>query len=175
MDEKVIRSAVPIIPAVLLIGCILAAFATNGWDVQATLFAEDPAKTVKSLTDFGSGAPGGGEGSEFFKFNDVDISGDRVTVKLEVQSPLNIPITVKELSAEIPVRGGIGTVSLPEPVTIPAKGSASLNLEGTMPDARTLSDPHAMENPAVRNMNIVLDISGIELSIKQPKSIGGVS
>ena len=173
MGEKIIRSAVPIIPAVLLIGCILAAFATHGWDVQATLFAEDPAKTAKSLTEFGSGAPGGG--SEFFKFNDVDISGDRVTVKLEIQSPLNIPITVKELSAEIPVGGGVGMISLPEPVTIPAKGSASLNLEGTMPDARTLSDPHAMENPAVRNMNIVLDISGIELSIKQPKSIGGVS
>ena len=173
MGEKIIRSAVPIIPAVLLIGCILAAFATHGWDVQATLFAEDPAKTAKSLTEFGSGAPGGG--SEFFKFNDVDISGDRVTVKLEIQSPLNIPITVKELSAEIPVGGGVGMISLPEPVTIPAKGSASLNLEGTMPDARTISDPHALENPAVRNMNMVLDISGIELSIKQPEGIGGIS
>ena len=173
MDEKIIRSAVPIIPAVLLIGCVLAAFATHGWDVQATLFAEDPAKTAKSLTEFGSGAPGGG--SEFFKFNDVDISGDRVTVKLEVQSPLNIPITVKELSAEIPVGGGVGMVSLPEPVTIPAKGQVSLNLEGTTPDAGTISDPHAMVNPAVRNMNMVLDISGIELSIKQPEGIGGVS
>ncbi len=173
MDEKIIRSAVPIIPAVLLIGCILAAFATHGWDVQATLFAEDPAKTAKSLTEFGSGAPGGG--SEFFKFNDVDISGDRVRVKLEVQSPLNIPITVKELSAEIPVGDGVGMVSLPEPVTIPAKGSASLNLEAAMPDARTIPDPHARKNPAVRNMNMVLDISGIELSIKQPKGVGGVS
>ena len=173
MDEKVIRSAVPIIPAVLLIGCILAAFATHGWDVQATLFAEDPAKTAKSLTEFGSGAPGGG--SEFFKFNDVDISGDRVTVKLEIQSPLNMPITVKELSAEIPVGDGVGMVSLPEPVTIPAKGQASLNLEGTTPDSRTISDHHAMENRAVRNMNMVLDISGIELRIKQPEGIGGVS
>ena len=175
MDEKTIRSAVPIVPAVLLIGCILAAFATNGWDAQATLFAEDPAKTAKSLTDFGSGASGGGGESEFFKFNDVVISGDRVTVKLEVQSPLNIPITVKELSAEIPVGGGVGMVSLPEPVKIPAKGSASLNLEGTVPDAGTISDPHTMENPAVRDMNMVLDISGIELSIKQPEGIGGVS
>ncbi|KAB3543718.1 MAG: hypothetical protein C5617_007595 [ANME-2 cluster archaeon] len=173
MDEKVIRSAVPIIPAVLLIGCILAAFATHGWDMQATLFAEDPAKTAKSLTEFGSGVPG--EGSEFFKFNDVDISGDRVTVKLEIQSPLNMPITVKELSAEIPVGDGVGMVSLPEPVTIPAKGQASLNLEGTTPDAGTISDHHAMENRAVRNMNMVLDISGIELSIKQPEGIGGVS
>ncbi len=173
MDEKVIRSAVPIIPAVLLIGCILAAFATHGWDAQATLFAEDPAKTAKSLTEFGSGVPG--EGSEFFKFNDVDISGDRVTVKLEIQSPLNMPITVKELSAEIPVGDGVGMVSLPEPVTIPAKGQASLNLEGTTPDSRTISDHHAMENRAVRNMNMVLDISGIELRIKQPEGIGGVS
>ena len=173
MDEKTIGSAVPIVPAVLLIGCILAAFVTNGWDVQATLFAEDPAKTAKSLTEFGSGAPGGG--SEFFKFNDVDISGDCVTVKLEVQSPLNMPITVKELSADIPVGDGVGTVSLPEPVIIPAKGQASLNLEGAMPDTQSIPDPHAQKNPAVRNIEMVLDISGIELSIKQPQGIGGVS
>ncbi|MEA3325399.1 MAG: hypothetical protein U9Q37_09780 [Euryarchaeota archaeon] len=173
MDEKTIRSAVPIVPAVLLIGCILAAFATHGWDMQATLFAEDPTEAAKSLTEFGSGAPGGG--SEFFKFNDVDISGDRVTVKLDVQSPLNMPITVKELSADIPVGDGIGMVSLPDPVTIPAKGSASLNLEGTTPDAGTIPDPHAQKNPAVRNIEMVLDISGIELSIKQPHGVGGVS
>ncbi len=82
---------------------------------------------------------------------------------------------MKELSAEIPVGDGVGMVSLPEPVTIPAKGQASLNLEGTTPDSRTISDHHAMENPAVRNMNMVLDISGIELRIKQPEGIGGVS
>ena len=82
---------------------------------------------------------------------------------------------MKELSAEIPVGDGVGMVSLPEPVIIPAKGSASLNLEGTTPDARTIPDPHAQENPAVRNMNRVLDISGIELSIKQPQGVGGVS
>ncbi|MEA1895333.1 MAG: hypothetical protein U9N36_09070 [Euryarchaeota archaeon] len=172
MDEKTIRSAVPIVPAVLLIGCILAAFATHGWDMQTTLFAQDPTETAKSLTEFGSGAPGGGE---FFQFNDVDISGDRVTVKLDVQSPLNMPITVKELSADIPVGDGVGKVSLPEPITIPAKGSASLNLEGTTPDTGTISDPHAQKNPAVRNMEMVLDISGIELSIKQPRGVGGVS
>ncbi len=173
MDEKIIRSAVPIIPAILLIGCVLAAFATNGWDMQATLFAEDPARVAKSLTEFGSGAPE--ERLEFFKFNDADISGDRVTVKLEVQSPLNIPITVKELSADIPVGDGVGTISLPEPVTIPAKGSASLNLEGTVPDTGTISDPHVIENQAAHNINMVLDISGIELTIKQPEGVGGVA
>ncbi len=173
MDEKTIRSIVPIIPAVLLIGCILAAFATHGWDMQTTLFAEDPAKTAKSLTDFSPGAAGGE--SEFLKFGDVDISGDSVTVRLEAQSPLNMPITVKELSADIPVGDGVSTVSLPDPVTIPAKGSASLNLEGIMPDDQSISDPHAMANQAVRNMNMVLDISGIELSINQPESVGGVA
>ncbi len=173
MDEKTIKSAVPIVPAILLIGCILAAFATHGWDAQATLFAEDPAEAAKSLTEFGSGAPGGE--LEFFKFNDVDISGDRATVKLEVQSPLNIPITVKALSADIPVGDGISMVSLPEPVTIPAKGLASLDLEGATPDAQMVSDPHSQKNQAVRNIEMVLDISGIELSIKQPQGVGGVS
>ncbi len=86
-----------------------------------------------------------------------------------------MPITVKELSADIPVGDSVGMVSLPEPVIIPAKGSASLNLEGAVPDAVTISDPHAQKNPAVRNMNMVLDISGIELSIKQPEGVGGVA
>ncbi len=172
MNEKIIRWIIQVIPTILLIGCIVAAFATNGWDVQETLFAEDPLETAKSLMDFNPDASGGG--AEFFKVNDFNLSKDRVTVELEIHSPLNMPVTVEELSGAMPVGNGISTISLSEPVTIPAKGSASLNLKGALPDIAAVSDPHSLKSQAICNLSMTLDIAGIRLAVKQPDGAGGI-
>lgn len=171
MNERIVRWIIQVIPTILLIGCIVAAFATNGWDVRATLFAEDPMETAKSLVDFNPDASGGGP--EFFKVNDVSLSGDRVTVELDIHSPINMPVTVEELSGDMPVGNGASTISLSEPVTIPAKGSANLNLEGAL-DITAISDPHSLENQAIRNVSMTLNIAGIRLKVKQPKDVGGI-
>ena len=173
MGEKIVRWVVPIIPTLLLASCVVAAFATNGWDVKATLFAEDPAKIAESLTDFGPAA-----GSEPFKLNDFTISDDRIAAEIEINSPLNIPVTVEELSADIGIGDSTSTISLQEPVTIPAKGSANLNLEGTLPISM-ISDPQALqdmgsENPEIRGVNMKIDVAGIKLEIKESGStLGG--
>lgn len=172
MNERIVRWVIQVIPTVLLIGCIVAAFATNGWNVQATLFAEDPVETAKSLVDFNPDASGGGQ--EFFKVNDVSLSGDRVTVEIEIHSPINMPVTVEELSGDMPVGNGASTISLSEPVTIPAKGSANLNLEGALPDITAISDPHSLESQAIRNVSMTFDIAGIRLKVKQPDDVGGI-
>lgn len=172
MNEKIIRWIIQVIPTILLIGCIVAAFATNGWDVQATLFAEESIETAQSLVDFNPDASGGG--GEFFKVNDFNLSKDRVTVKLEIHSPLNMPVTVEELSGDLPVGNGASTISLLEPVTIPAKGSADLNLKGELPDIKSFSDPHSLESQAIRNMSMTLDIAGIKLKVKQPDDARGI-
>lgn len=172
MNERIVRWIIQVIPTILLIGCIVAAFATNGWNVQATLFAEDPVKTVQSLIDFNPDASGGGQ--EFFKVTDFNRSGDRVTVKLEIHSPLNMPVTVEELSGDMPVGNGASTLSLSEPVTIPAKGSASLNLTGALPDITAIAGPHSLESQAICNLSMTLNIAGIRLTVKQPDNVGGI-
>jgi hypothetical protein len=173
MGEKIVRWVVPIIPTLLLVSCVVAAFATNGWDVKATLFAEDPAKIAESLTDFGPAA-----GSEPFKLNDFTISGDRVAIEIEINSPVNVPVMVEELSADIGIGESTSTISLQEPVTIPAKGSASLNLKGALPDIQAISDPRDLQlsssgNPEIRGMTMKLDVAGIKLEIKESGSTMG--
>lgn len=165
MSNRIIRWIIPIIPTIILLACIVAAFATNDWNVQATLFAEDPVKTAESLSPFTSGA-----GSEFLKIKDYDISGDRITIEFEVTSPVNMPITIEEFSADIAIGDGTSTISLPEAVTIPAKGSGILNLEGVLPDIQTISDPRAMEGTKdvpIRSVSMKFDLSGIKLEIKK--------
>ena len=173
MNERIIRWIVPIIPTLLLVSCVVAAFATSGWDAKATFFAEDPAKIAESLTGFGQAA-----GSEPFKLNDYTISGNRIAAEIEINSPVNVSVTVEELSVDVGAGDITSTIALSEPVTIPAKGSASLNLEGALPISM-ISDPQALQdtgsrNPEIRGMNMKLDVAGIKLEIKETgNAIGG--
>lgn len=172
MNERIVRWIVPIIPTLLLVSCVVAAFATNGWDAKATFFAEDPAKIAESLTNFGQAT-----GSEPFKLNDYSITGNRIAAEIEINSPLNIPVIVEELSVDVGAGDGTSTIAISEPVTIPAKGSASLNLEGVLPGSR-ISDPQDMQlsssgNPDIRGVNMKLDVAGIKLEIKETGNATG--
>jgi len=173
MNERIIRWIVPIIPTLLLVSCVLAAFATNGWDSKATFFAEDPTKIAESLTNFGQAA-----GSETFKLNDYGITGNRISAEIEINSPLNVPVIVEELSVDVGAGDATSTISLPEPVIIPAKGSASLNLEGALPISM-ISNPQdvqlpSSENQEIRGVNMKLDVAGIKLEIKETGNATGV-
>ncbi|MEA1908152.1 MAG: hypothetical protein U9N43_03885 [Euryarchaeota archaeon] len=172
MNERIVRWIVPIIPTLLLVSCVVAAFATNGWDAKATFFAEDPTKIAESLKNFGQAA-----GSEPFKLNDYTIAGNRIAAEIEINSPLNIPVIVEELSVDVGTGDATSTISLPEQVTIHAKGSASLNLEGALPISR-ISDPQDMQlsgsgNPEIRGVSMKLDVAGIKLEIKETGNITG--
>lgn len=172
MNERIVRWIVPIIPTILLVSCVVAAFATNGWDAKATFFAEDPTKIAESLTNFGQAA-----GSEPFKLNDYAITGNNIAAEIEINSPMNIPVIVEELSVYVGTGDNTSTISLPEQVTIPAKGSAILNLEGALPISM-ISDPQDMQpsgsgNPEIRGMSMKLDVAGIKLEIKETGNTAG--
>ncbi len=172
MNERIVRWIVPIIPTLLIVSCVVAAFATNGWDAKATFVAEDPTKIAESLTNFGQAT-----GSEPFKLNNYSITGNRIAAEIEINSPLNIPVIVEELSVDVGAGDGTSTIAISEPATIPAKGSASLNLEGVLPGSR-ISDPHDIQlsssgNPDIRGVNMKLDVAGIKLEIKETGNATG--
>ncbi|MEA1906061.1 MAG: hypothetical protein U9N12_03775 [Euryarchaeota archaeon] len=175
MNERVVRWIVPIIPTLLLVSCVVAAFATSGLDAKATFFAEDPAKIAESLTNFGQAT-----GSGPFKLNNYTISGNRIAAEIEINSPLNIPVIVEELSVDVGAGDITSTIATSEQVTIPAKGSANLNLEGALPIAMT-SNPQDIElassgNPEIRGMSMKLDVAGIKLEIKETgNAVGAMS
>ncbi len=170
MNERIVRWIVPIVPTLLLVSCVVAAFAINGWDAKATFFAEDPTKIAESLTNFGQAT-----GSEPFKLNDYTITGNHIAAEIEINSPLNIPVIVEELSVDVGTGDIISTIAISEPVIIPAKGSTSLNLDGALPISM-ISDSQDMSlansgNPEIRGMNMKLDVAGIKLEIKETGNV----
>lgn len=176
MDEKILKVVLSAIPTILLVICVVAGFATNGWDVQAALFSEDPQEIVERLLPSEMGAEAG-----FIEVTGFAISEDlsKLTIEAVLRSPLNVPVKIKELSAELILYGSPVTISLPGEVEIPAKGSASLKLEGSLPavPAQTqmpLTLPSAKQSTPtnIRNVKMKLDISGIELEIEE-SGLGG--
>jgi len=165
MSERIIRAVLPVIPTILLITCVVAAFAVNDWNVQATLLAESPQKTVERLLPFEPGAE-----TELFEDVDFQLSEDRskLTFEAVLHSPLKVPITIKEMSAEVVLDGNTVPINLTNVVEIPAHGSARLKLKGSLAGAEVPTQlPEEKPTPDIRNMKMKLDIRGIELEIEE--------
>ncbi len=171
MNEKVIRAVLPVIPTILLITCVVAAFAGQDWNVKGTIFGEEnPLKKAEELLPFEPGAE-----PELLEDVDLKISEDRSKLIFEavLHCPLNVPITIKEMSAEVLLDGNAVSISLPSAVEIPAKGSKRIKLEGSLADVEfpaQLSGEMPITN--IRNMKMKLNISGIEVELEE--SGGGV-
>lgn len=166
MKERTIKGILSIIPTILMLLCILAAFATNDWNIGSTLAFEDPEETAeKLLSNFGFGE--GFIDEDVIQVKDFRLSQDGRKIFLEVvfNSPLDVPMTVKELSFVYNIGNSDITLSLPSEVVVPAKGSADLNLEGNLPLAESMANLHSGKTPSLRNIRIKLDIEGMELGV----------
>jgi hypothetical protein len=161
VNEKIIRALVPIIPVIFLIGCVGAAFATHNWDIQATLFGENPLQAVERfLPDEMS------TGAEPFEVTNVTLEGrNKVVVGMIIHSPLTVPVKIKELTAEFSLDGSPIRMSLPEEVTIPAQGSASVILEGLLPEAQRPPEAELTKAFVLESMELILDAGGVELKL----------
>jgi len=165
MGEKIIKVVISLIPTILIIACAGAAFATHDWDMQATILGENPLEALERLMP--TGLAGDGE-EEFLEVTDVRLSEDSTKLVLEValHSPLAVPVTIKELTAEIELEGSTVAIHLPEEVAIPAQGSANVTLEGSLPVAQTPSTLPSAEAFTLDRMEMTLDIGGIELKLE---------
>ena len=162
MGEKIIKLVISLIPTIIIIACVAAAFATHGWDVKATLLGE---QSLKALDIF---SPEGFSGEEaLFEVTDLKLSEDRTTLILDAvfHSPLNLSVTIKEMQGEFELEGSTVTIYLPEEVAIPAQGSANVMLEGSLPVAQTPSTLPSAEAFTLDRMEMTLDIGGIELKL----------
>ncbi len=173
MSEKIVKAVISAIPTVILVVCVVAAFATQGWDVQATLVGDKPIEVLETLVPVPAESAVGEE-LKLLEVTDFRLSDDGTKRILEAvfHSPLNVPVTIKELSADVIMDGNSYTVSLPNEVEIPAKGSASLTLEGALLEVQTPSTLPSAGKFTLSNMRMTLDISGIELQIEESEPGG---
>jgi hypothetical protein len=164
MSEQAVRAIIPIIPLILIFGCVGTAFATNDWDVQATLMGEQPFEAFGTLVP----AESDGDG-EVLEFTDFQLADNDTKLMLEVtlHSPLNVPVTIKELSTEFALAGSAVTLCLPEEVEVPAQGSVSLTLEGALPEMQDTLTVPPLETFAFRGMKLTLDVYGIQLKLEE--------
>ena len=170
MNEKILRLLISIIPTILIIACVVAAFATNDWNVQTTVLGVNPLKTLETLM------PAQNEvGGEFLEVTDSRLSGDgtKLIVEAMLHSPLGVSVTIKEMYIEFILGESAVTLRLPEEVKVPAKGSASLTLEGSTSEVPTQITLPSMEQFTLGGMGLTLDIGGIELKLEN-LGLGGV-
>jgi len=105
MGERILKFILPTIPLILLGACVMAAFAAQDWDVQRTLFADDPMKKMERIP-----SPGAISNRETIEIANIALSdgGDEIALDLMFHSPLNVPVMVTEISADIAIGDGVG-------------------------------------------------------------------
>jgi len=146
----------------LILICILAAFATNDWDIRSTILAEDPQKTVERILPFDPDSE-----EEFLEVVGSKLSDDESLLLFEimVHSPLSVPMKIEVLSFELNFGGNTSILSLQDEVEIPANGSASLTLECPIPNLGGSSASGSDVTPTFANMTMRVDIEGIKLEV----------
>jgi len=169
MSEKILKVVVSSIPTIIIIVCVAAAFATHDWNVQATVLGDQPTKVLERLL------PGElTSEEELFEVTDFKLSEDRTKLILDAvfHSPLNLPVTIKEMQAEFGIDGSIVVLHLPSEITVPARGSASLALEGPLPAVQSPPTHLSVENLTPRSMRMRLEVGGIEIKLEN-SGLGG--
>lgn len=158
MGEKILKFILPAIPLILLGACVMAAFAAHDWDVQRTLFADDPMKKMEQIL-----SPGAISNRETIELVNIDLSdgSDEIALDLMFHSPLNVPVTVTKISADITIGNSVGTLRLADAVNVPAGGSAMINMEGQLDGT-----PSMAGEQSISNLTMELLIGGITIGIE---------
>ena len=118
----VLKWVLRVIPTLLFILCVLAAFATHGFSLKSTLFSASPEEVLAEKMLAPLNATGG---EEFLKIEDAGVEGDKMFVTLSARSPFPANVTVKSAA----LYAGGSEFNLVEPVVIPAEDSAILRFE----------------------------------------------
>ena len=152
----VLKWVLCVIPTLLFILCILAAFATHGFSLKSTLFSASPEEVLaEMLTPLN--AEVGGE--EFLKIVDSGVEGDKMFVTLSACSPFPANVTVKSAS----LYAGGSEFNLVEPVVIPAGDSAILRFEAPF---NASSAQQAVAGLEVGKITLKMEVKGVEVEFQ---------
>jgi len=151
----VLKWVLRVIPTLLFILCILAAFATHGFSLKSTLFSASPEVLAEMLTPLNADVGG----KEFLKIEDSGVEGDKMFVTLSARSPFPANVTVKSAS----LYAGGGEFNLVEPAVIPAGGSAILRFEAPF---NASSAQQAAAGLEVGKITLKVEVKGVEVEFQ---------
>ena len=151
----VLKWVLRVIPTLLFILCILAAFATHGFSLKSTLFSASPEEVLaEMLTPLNAT-----RGEEFLKIEDAGVEGGKMFVTLSACSPFPANVTVKSAS----LHAGGSEFNLVEPVVIPAGGSVILQFEAPF---NASSAQQAAAELEVGKITLKVDVEGVEVEFQ---------
>jgi len=173
--EKILGALLFMLSLSLAVVPIIAAFSAHGWDPMATLLGDsNPIETqfgdlqnlnLKNMfgnPDFGNLANLGL--ADLLSL----LQGGPINVTIPVTSPLNFPITVKNISGNLVSKDNnvtLGYFQLVNEVQFPAYGSKVLTIAGNINTAEALADVENHKgwpkNIDFENSSLKLDIYGI--------------
>ena len=145
-----------VIPTLLFILCVLAAFATHGFSLKSTLFSASPEEVLaeKMLAPLNAT-----RGEEFLKIVDAGVEGDKMFVTLSARSPFPANVTVKSAS----LYAGGSEFNLVEPVVIPAGGSAILRFEAPFNASSAQQVTTGLE---MGKITLKMEVKGVEVEFQ---------
>ena len=80
-----------------------------------------------------------------------------------IHSPFTVPLIIKALEIQLECNGTAITFRAPDEVVIPARGSASVRLEGALPGSTAPPALLPLDQVTLSRVSIKVDVSGIEL------------
>ncbi len=150
MGGGLLKFVLRVIPSLIFVLCVLAAFATHEFSLKSTLFSASPEEILAAMLPSLNTSMNG----EFIEIVDSGTEGDKRFITLSARSPFPANLTVKSgsLYAE-----GV-KFELVEPVEIPAGGSAILRFEAPL-----ASSAQQTFEPEVSEIALKMDVKGVEI------------
>jgi hypothetical protein len=160
MTARILSAIIHLIPVLIIFACAGSAFAVHDWDIPATLIGEDPLVALERLVPVAAEFD-----EEPFELNELTYSeeGSNLVLDILVHSPVNVPVTVKDTVVHFALNGTDITLRSPDEVIIPARGSASVRLEGALPGSTAPPALLPLDQSTLSRVSITVDVSGIEL------------
>lgn len=163
----------------LWVGPIVAAFASNNWDLKATVMpSEDQISGVKDQVENIIG----GEFSENIleiTDNQINLTTGEFEAKVEFKSPFNINVEITEFSLGISCEQHdmpLGSVQMEEQeVNVSANGAATLTLVGTLTSQGTqhIDTVHRGVLPSITLTNSVLELEAYGVTVRMENMMEG--
>jgi hypothetical protein len=170
MTARILSAVVHLIPALIIFACAGSAFAVHDWDVPGTLIGEDPLAVVERLVPVAAEVD-----EEPFELTELTLSedGSNLVLDIHIHSPFTVPIILKALEIQLECAGTTITFRAPAEVVIPARGGASVRLEGALPGPTAPPALLPLDQSTLRRISITVDVSGIELQWESSE-LGGL-
>ena len=161
MSEKRLKFLLSVTPMIIIISCVVAAFATHGWNIQRTIISDDPLRSIETMLPIGNER-------DIIKVKNLEYADNKIILEASVHSPFKVPLRIEKLSFDVNTGSSIHKIKLSEALEIPETGSADLKLE---------SEPNALtsfpEGKDLTICSIQMRLNGIDMVINSSDYGGG--